>query len=460
MRSRSRAVTLSCSFLVIAVLAVLTVSSLGSWPTTLSPELQRAAGSVSANVNSLSSAAGRRIASSKALTLSTASPRSSSNGTVPSGKTVQSEPGVQPVTSGRVDSNPQNSNRGDLCPLQYPRLTANQIKAGSRPYIYGAPAKDCVLCKSQEREARFCRKEEGDPHVCSQDLQQALIGGQLNEMSRSNILTFTPCDMWPHLKRRTVWFAGDGTQEDMFRALECFMYEFLATQNATKNEWRHPVKHTANERTRLGIIGVGCTNFIDDTQLCFIRCDVGNCMVNHVLPYLTVAAKTSDLLVVNFGLQFDHDFINRLSDFVEQVRLQQHKLPAVIWKDTVPTHYQSQLGDFVGGQHPFTCGPLAGGWSNLWHSPEGHLETWDPALNSLLYGGTRNHASSQMVDAARLPKISTYNQTIALWQYHREGQCTHYCFPSAPEIGVYGLFAILEEQASKKSAALIVHKAV
>ena len=446
MRSRSRAVALSCSFLVIAVLAILTVSSLGNWSTTLSPDLQRAAGSVTANVNSLSSAAGRRITSSKPFARNTESLSSGSNSTSPEA--------VQPVTGTSLGSDHRDSS----CPLQYPRLTADQIRTGSKPYIYGGAPEDCVLCKSQEREARFCRKEE-DPHVCSKDLQKALIGGQLNEMEKSDILTFTPCDMWPHLKGRTIWFSGDGTQEDMFRALECFMFEFMATRSATKNDWRHPPKFSANESNRLGIIRVGCTNFINGTRLCFIGCEVGECMVTHVIPYLTVAAKTTDLMVVNFGLQFDSGYISRLSDFVEQVKLQQHQLPEVIWKDTVPTHYQSQLGDFVGGQHPFTCGPLAGGWSNLWHSPKGHLETWDPALNSLLHGGTRNHASGQLVQAAHLPIISVYNQTISLWQYHREGQCTHYCFPSAPEIGVYGLFKVLEEQASRKSAALTGHKA-
>lgn len=449
MRSRFRTVALGCSFCVIAALALLTVSSLGSWPTTLSPELQRAAGSVTANVNSLSSAAGRRITSSRPFARSTDTPAVTASA-IGNSSTAQA---IQPLTGKRNASIRADS----ACPIKYAKLTADQVKAGSKPYIYGGPSEDCVLCKSEEREARFCRKVEGDPHVCSKDLQNALIGGQLNELARSGILTFSPCDMWPHLKGRTAWFAGDGTQEDMFRALECFMYEFMATRNATKNEWRHPPVLSANERNRLGIINVGCTNYIEGTRLCFIRCDVGGCMVKHVIPYLTVAAKTTDLLVVNFGLQFDHNFINALGDFVEQIRLQQHKLPAVIWKDTVPTHYQSQLGDFVGGQHPFTCGPLAGGWANLWHSPEGYLETWDPALDPLLHGGRSNHASSQMVNAAHIAMISTYNQTIALWQYHREGQCTHYCFPSAPEIGVWGLFAVLEQQARDKSAGLIGH---
>ncbi len=230
--------------------------------------------------------------------------------------------------------------------------------------------------------------------------------------------------------------------EDTFKALECFMHEFLAKPV----EWRKPIKINAAQRNRLGILRVECLNFIDNTRMCFIRCDVALCQLNHVLPFLAISAKNTDLYVVNFGLHFDPDYINRLSDFVGQLKLQQNKLPQVIWKDTVPTHYSSPLGDFFGGNPPFTCSPLGGGYKNLWHSPEGHLETWDPALSPLLFGGTRNHASTQMLQAVSVPVISVYNQTVALWQYHREGQCTHYCFPSAPEIGVYGLFAALEEQ--------------
>lgn len=438
MRSRGKLIALGCSFVIIGALALVTFNNLESWPTALSHESQ-----------SSSAASDNESTATKQI--------SSSNG---SSGDIGSKPRPA-VDSPSSVSNSAAAGEGldTSCPLSYPRLTASQIKAGRVPYIYNGNITDCVLCKSQEREARFCRKDP-DPHVCSKDLQKALLDGQLNEMHRSDILTFTPCDLWPHLRGRTVWFAGDGTHEDMFRALECFMYEFMASRNSTKNVWRHSINTTAAERTRLGIIGVGCTDFIENTRFCFFRCDVGLCMTNHVLPYLAVAAKTTDLFIPNFGLQFDPDYINHLSDFVEQLKIQQHKLPRVIWKDTVPTHYQSQLGDFVGGGHPFTCAPLAGGYSNLWHSPEGHLETWDPALHSLLYGGTRNRASSEMARAGKIPIISVYNLTVPLWQFHRDGQCTHYCFPSAPEVGVYGLYAMLKEQSALKSGGVAGHKAL
>lgn len=336
------------------------------------------------------------------------------------------------------------------CPLVYPRLNAEQIRSGKKPYIFGGQAENCKMCNEMDELAKSCRKEAG-PHTCSQDLQEALVGGLLNEMHRSDVLTFTPCDLWKHISGRTVWVSGDGTMEDMFEALQCFLYEFVQQPV----HWLKPMKVNGKQSNRLGIIKVVCTDFIQDTKLCFIRCDVGQCQLTHVLPFLEVSSKTNDLFVVNFGLQFDNNYIDRLSDFVGQLKLRQSKLPQVIWKDTVPTHYSNPLGDFMGGHPPFACAPLAGGSKNLWHSPEGHLETWDPALSSLLHGGTRNHASSQMLNAVSVPIISVYNYTVPLWQYHRDGQCTRYCFPSAPEVGVYGLFAALEQQAHLRQESVL-----
>ena len=428
MRSRGRLAGLCATFTVLGALAFLTFGSNGNQPRPVTVALQALPSRISLE-NKLSTSTGRTISSTKPVSVVV-------DASLPASTSGESQQASQhPVQN--------NSPKPDAaCPMQYPRLDAEQIKAGHKPYIYGGNAKNCTMCKETDAQSQFCRKEAG-AHACSKELQDALLSGQLNEMQRSDLLTFTPCDLWPHVAGRTLWVSGDGTMEDTFKALECFMYEFLEKPV----EWRKPIKLNAAQKNCLGILRVECLNFIHDTRMCFIRCDVAQCQLNHVLPFLAISSKSTDLYMVNFGLHFDPNFINQLSDFAGQLKLQQSKLPQVIWKDTVPTHYSNPLGDFVGGNPPFTCSPLGGGYKNLWHSPEGHLETWDPALSSLLYGGTRNHATTQMLQAVSVPVISVYNQTAPLWQYHRDGDCTHYCFPAAPEIGVYGLFAALEGQA-------------
>ena len=424
MRSRSCLAGVCLGLTVLGAVAFFTLGSNGTQPRPVAVALQALPSRISLE-NKLSTSTGRSIRSSKSgsegISLQVSNPSNNEHAS------------QHPLQSARLTSDA-------ACPMQYPRLDAEQLKAGHKPYIYGGHAENCTMCKEPDEQSKFCRKQAG-AHICSKDLQDALLSGQLNELQRSDILTFTPCDMWPHFSGRTIWVSGDGTMEDTFRALECFMYEFLAKPV----EWRKPIKLNAAQRNRLGILRVECLNFIEDTRMCYIRCDVAQCQLNHVLPFLAISSKNTDLYMVNFGLQFDPNYINQLSDFVGQLKLQQHKLPQVVWKDTVPTHYSSPLGDFYGGNPPFTCSPLGGGYKNVWHSPEGQLETWDPALSSLLYGGTRNHASTQMLQAVSVPVISVYNQTVPLWQYHRDGECTQYCFPSAPEIGVYGLFAALQE---------------
>ncbi|KAL3139721.1 hypothetical protein ABBQ38_004027 [Trebouxia sp. C0009 RCD-2024] len=434
MFNRNRLLAVCFTLVVLSVVAFSTLG--GTSPKSVSVALQRLPTPVPNRISLESKAlstTGRSIRSSKSNTNQTSVLPSSGEVAAPSHHPQHAKP---------MQDAP--------CPIAYPRLDADQIKAGRKPYIFGGPAENCKMCNEKDEQAMFCRKEAG-AKTCSMDLQEALLGGLLNEMHRSDVLTFTPCDLWKHVSGRTVWVSGDGTVEDMFDALQCFLYEFVQ-QPA---EWRKPMKVNGMQSNRLGIIKVECTEFIQDTKMCFIRCDVGQCQLNHVLPFLEVASRTNDLFVVNFGLHFDNNYIDRLSDFVGQLKLRQNKLPQVVWKDTVPTHYSNPLGDFMGGTAPFACAPLAGGSKNLWHSPEGHLETWDPALSSLLRGGTRNHASSQMLNAVSVPTISVYNYTVPLWQYHRDGQCTRYCFPSAPEIGVYGLFAALEKQAHAGQQSVI-----
>ncbi len=43
-----------------------------------------------------------------------------------------------------------------------------------------------------------------------------------------------------------------------------------------------------------------------------------------------------------------------------------------------------------------------------------------------------------MVAEQGLAVLDTWNQTTELWQYHRDNghgyECSHYCFPSAPQV--------------------------
>ena len=65
-------------------------------------------------------------------------------------------------------------------------------------------------------------------------------------------------------------------------------------------------------------------------------------------------------------------------------------------------------------------------------------------------------ANGVMRDAG-VPLVETWNETLPLWEFHRDNgaglECTHYCFPSAPQLWTYILFNTLRRLASGDAGA-------
>lgn len=76
----------------------------------------------------------------------------------------------------------------------------------------------------------------GKTENCAADEQTSF----LNKMIASEewpLLQMTPCDLWNQIQGPTVWFDGDSMTKDLFKAVECFMYEFWDSR--TWEEMRH-----------------------------------------------------------------------------------------------------------------------------------------------------------------------------------------------------------------------------
>ena len=93
----------------------------------------------------------------------------------------------------------------------------------------------------------FCRwTAVGKVENCAVDLQEQLLAKMIatNEWS---FLTLSPCDLWAMIKGRTTWFAGDSMTKDLFKAVECFMYEFWDSESweAMRRQHREPHRDDA-----------------------------------------------------------------------------------------------------------------------------------------------------------------------------------------------------------------------
>lgn len=55
----------------------------------------------------------------------------------------------------------------------------------------------------------------------------------------------------------------------------------------------------------------------------------------------------------------------------------------------------------------------------------------------LLQGGWRNRVCVPLMQAAAIPVIQSWNETVPMWEAHRDNgaghECSHYCHPSAPQ---------------------------
>lgn len=146
--------------------------------------------------------------------------------------------------------------------------------------------------------------------------------------------------------------------------------------------------------------------------------------------------------------------------------------PRVLWRETVPQHFETPLGYWGGNfDGPWTCRPLNFGIDQsgalyLNKSPgkgneaEGNeaerkkrsfYNSLDSAegLDRMLRGGHQNIEARRVFEPAGIPVLGGWNDTMMLWDMHRnnsEGmECSHYCQPSAPQIWIYYLYVALRD---------------
>lgn len=95
-----------------------------------------------------------------------------------------------------------------ICHQYLLALPMQEITKGNLPYLYGGKPPGCKNCKSTEFVSKFCQYGMLGHGQCDKGqiyyLVQLFLDREFYE-----ILQFTPCDLWPLLKGRTLYFSGD-----------------------------------------------------------------------------------------------------------------------------------------------------------------------------------------------------------------------------------------------------------
>lgn len=336
------------------------------------------------------------------------------------------------------------------CPYPYERHTVHDIESGQVPYIFGGERKpQCRHCSSGKTWSNFCKFDNplpGNP-ACGADRKKWLIDGFL-ERGFHDILTITPCDLFTLVKGRTIWVVGDSQSLDMSKAIQCFLHEFWDLKVYNASDTMPQLASSLNQlRSAL------CSDLVDSTRICYLRADQPHTVLDLVFPILLSAGQPHDLLILNVGLHFIPDYQGELGKIASTVTEQRTKLPQVLWMDTPPQHFLTEFGEYPRdmGNPPFNCWYLgkAENKDPLSLSKDHQLTTIDPKYQQVADGGWRNIIARPVMMAAGIPVLQTWNESMLLWNYHRDSgagwECTHYCFPSAPQVWVYHLLRKLQE---------------
>ncbi|KAL4450744.1 hypothetical protein ABPG77_001100 [Micractinium sp. CCAP 211/92] len=334
---------------------------------------------------------------------------------------------------------------GRPCPLTFHRPSLEELRQGATPYLLGGrqqPA--CTNCRRSGEWAEICQFKAGP--LCSEGVQAAIKWGWL-QRGHELALRLTPCDLWAHLRGRTLWLLGDSMMLDFYKAAQCFLYEFWPSLQQRNTSTDAALQDEASRLLRST-----CVDLLEGTRICYVRGDRGDDIVQRLLPLLPrLGAGPSDLLALNFGLHHGKpdDYAATLAAFTAYVGQHHDQLPRVLWQQTSQQHFKTAegSGEYPGGGPPFECGPIV----NLSVVRDGAIELEPGTADTfgLLAGGWRNQAADSAMAAAGIPIIHSFNETLWMADMHRwnkDGlECTHFCHPSAPQTWVLALFRALQQ---------------
>ncbi|KAK9830112.1 hypothetical protein WJX72_009847 [[Myrmecia] bisecta] len=337
------------------------------------------------------------------------------------------------------------------CPLTYHRQTVEDIRGGTKPYLFGGRQQpECNNCHKTDTHywARVCTFEPSlEPqyaNICSAELQQKLLE-RLLEQDRRELLELTPCDLWPMLQGRTTWIVGDSQSRHLYFALLCFLSEFhsleVANVTASDEELFGPLEDN--------YVPASCLLMPHNTRVCQFHVNKGETWLRNGFGVLQRVANPQDVVVVNFGLWhtfWPEVYTALLRGFADYYQQHKHHLPGMVWKDTSPQHFPTAFGDFEGGEAPFDCRPV----DQVAQQPDGSLLALSPEYELVARGGFQNTQAREILGRVGMPIIDTWNDTLPLWDYHsgtpgKDQECTHYCTgSSAPQLWVYAMYKQLK----------------
>ncbi|CAL8468940.1 g8481 [Coccomyxa elongata] len=351
---------------------------------------------------------------------------------------------------------PYNEDKG-ACPLHYQRMTYEDVRdRGQVPYLLGGRRQPhCRTCNSKAPWANFCSWDYSKfsgfrGPVCPEWLQEQLLTWMIESAERGRpgfkeMLTMTPCDLFPLLRGRTLWLMGDSMMQEFMKAMMCFMVEFWDVDRQPQPPIQpHSEPYIDFEWPLQG----WCIQLPQDARICLLRANTADQMLDFVFPaFPKLGVKLEDVVLVNFAMWMNTDdqYHGNMTKFREHVWYNLRDLPLMMWRDASVQHFDTLSGDYIWPPRTNSCVPFR----DVYLDDQNHLHSWDPALRTVVEGGWRNKLAYAGLIDLQMPIVHTWNMSLGMWNYHtnyREepGDCTHMCHPSAYQVWLYAFYETLK----------------
>lgn len=362
------------------------------------------------------------------------------------------------------------------CKARDVRAEMDAILSGKElPYIFTGPPESCKndgcehgywgrRCRFDGYHVPACPMEDRQ-NITSWMARLAIQGSQW----ATDSLALKPCDLWPQLRGRTTWVAGDSISQDMAYGLACFMIEYMDVKGgreiADDPVMLRSLTHSSNGKE----LSTWCFNMTGDTRICSLRANKAPRMGSTILRVLpSVADRIKDIVIMNFGAWYNYinggmvEMEMDMPKFEEALVEHRPVLPhRLFWREATAQHFDTESGMFdfskpISEQRCTPPGKRLG--SEVEMRPDGSLDRtanssepndWTE-LYFLLNGGRRNQITQPVVDRLGIETLRVWNYSLVVHDVHKyyhkldsggecvtvDCDCSHACSPSWYQMGL------------------------
>ena len=250
----------------------------------------------------------------------------------------------------------------------------------------------------------------------------------------------------PDLAGRKVIWVGDSLMRQIFgrtlrlskregaQVSESSSFAPLECHNVNSNRGSHELCYFGTARLS-GVLRIprGLDGALDQAD-CHARgaTELSDVNLGDALECMSIRGliTESDIVIVNTGVHHPNSgsLVQNVKDFIAWREGMGKNTHCVVWRQTLPQHFDSPSGDWDGDL-------LHGAPAIIANARNHSTSCCKPLNDQFQLTQKHNPISDQLVDEAKIPNIKLWTSAAGLWKFHKDCEesttdCTHWNSPA------------------------------